>query len=431
LLARALLAGRQPDKATELLEPMVAEFAALAPDPAYVALEAQLGRAYFLRDEFRRSIEVIDRVLQAAEHADLVEVIADALVTRGSALTSVGQLREGLGVIEIGERLARTFGLTTTLLRAINNRISTLGDFDLAATIEAAREGVAVARRVGDRSAVVNLLFLQAWGHMVSGQPDETLATCDAGLAEEPEPADALVAMELVTMVRAARGEPVADILADIERLGSGMTDSNVSWVLHDAPAWIALCEGRFAEAARRWGDGAGAIPQLAPEWRYWAAEAMLSSGDAAGATAELAALDATGFHSPMAELHRRAVRAGLAALEGQGAAALRAYRDVLEELLVLGRAWDHAILTVQMAAMIGPSEPGLVAATATGRAALERMGLKLFLERLDAALALPTEARSGAARIEAATGLIGTTPDAGPISGPGSSGSEDRPGDG
>ena len=210
---------------------MVAEFAALASDPAYVAVQAQLGRAFFLNDEFRRSIEVIDRVLEAAERADLVDIIADALVTRGSALTSLGQVREGLGVIEIGERLARAFGMTTTLLRAINNRVSTLADFDLQATIEAVREGVALARRVGDRSAVVNLLFLQAWGQIASGEPDEVLATCAAALAEEPEPADALVAMDLVTIVRAARGEPVASHLADLERLAAGLTDSNVVWV--------------------------------------------------------------------------------------------------------------------------------------------------------------------------------------------------------
>jgi class 3 adenylate cyclase/tetratricopeptide (TPR) repeat protein len=394
LLARALLGGRLPEKAVELLEPMVAEFAALASDPAYVAVQAQLGRAFFLSDEFRRSIEVIDRVLEAAEHADLVDIIADALVTRGSALTSLGQVLEGLGVIEIGERLARAFGMTTTLLRAINNRVSTLADFDLQATIEAVREGVALARRVGDRSAVVNLLFLQAWGHLASGEPDEVLATCAAALAEEPEPADALVAMDLVTIVRAARGEPVASHLADLERLAAGLTDSNVVWVRYDASAWTALCEGRFAEAARRWRDGVAAIPQMAPEWHYSTGEAMLALGDAGEVAAELAALDATGFHSPMAELRRRALRAGLGALEGHGAAALRAYRGVLDELLGLGRVWDHAIVTVQMATVLSPSEPGLADAAATGRAALERMGLKPFLERLDDALARPTDPR-------------------------------------
>ena len=132
----------------------------------------------------------------------------------------------------------------------------------------------------------------------------------------------------------------------------------------------------------------------MAPEWHYSTGEAMLALGDAGEVAAELAALDATGFHSPMAELRRRALRAGLAALEGQGAAALRAYRGVLDELLGLGHVWDHAIVTVQMATVMSPSEPGLADATATGRAALERMGLKPFLERLDDALSRPTEAR-------------------------------------
>ncbi|HEY4752695.1 MAG TPA: AAA family ATPase, partial [Candidatus Limnocylindrales bacterium] len=176
LLARALLGGRVPERAIALLEPLDEQLRPLAGDPAFVALQAQLGRAYFLDEQHRRSIEVIDHVLEAAEREDLLDVLADALVTRGSALDSLGRQREGLGVVEIGERLARSQGETTTLLRAINNRVASLGDFDLTASIEISREGFGLARRAGDRGAMASLQAGLGWGLLAAGEPDESIA---------------------------------------------------------------------------------------------------------------------------------------------------------------------------------------------------------------------------------------------------------------
>ena len=55
------------------------------------------GRFQF-RDENRRAVEVADRVLEVAEHLDLVEILAETLLTKGSALASLGRLREGIGI---------------------------------------------------------------------------------------------------------------------------------------------------------------------------------------------------------------------------------------------------------------------------------------------------------------------------------------------
>ncbi len=64
--------------------------------------------------------------MTAAEHGDLVAPLADVLVTKGTALVSLGRLREGAGVIAIGEQLARAADLPTTLLRALNNETVSL-----------------------------------------------------------------------------------------------------------------------------------------------------------------------------------------------------------------------------------------------------------------------------------------------------------------
>jgi class 3 adenylate cyclase/tetratricopeptide (TPR) repeat protein len=388
LLARALLGARMPERAIALLEPLDEEFRALAGNPAFVALRAQLGRAYFLGEQYRRSIEVIDLVLEAAEHEDLPDVLADALVTKGSALDTLGRQREGLGVIEIGERLARSEGLTTTLLRAINNRVASLGEFDLAASIEISREGSALARRAGDRGMMASLQAGLGWGLLWAGEPGESLALGESVLAFEPEPADALVALVLVVTVRASRGEPTADLLAELQHIGAGITDVNVNWTLTDGPAWLDYAAGRFAEAAGRWRDGAERVPVLIPHWRYRAGCAAVAVGDAIGAASDLAAIDGAGVHSPAVELHRRALRASLAGLDGRGEDAIRAFREVLAGQLELGFVWDHAFTTLLMAASVSPTGLDVSDDVAPGRAAMERMGLTTFLGQLDGALA-------------------------------------------
>ncbi len=111
-LGRALLSAWRTAEALALLEPAAAEFADLAADPAGIALGGQLARAYFLRGNNRRAIEVADRVLEAAEHADLAAIVADTLVTKGTALAYLGRPIEGLGALAAGgaRRSARPRG---------------------------------------------------------------------------------------------------------------------------------------------------------------------------------------------------------------------------------------------------------------------------------------------------------------------------------
>ena len=156
-VARVALDARRPHFVDDLADETVGRYADQVGTPGFAALEAQLARAYFFLDDNRKAIEVIDRVLEAAERDDLRSILADALVTRGSALCSMGRLREGLGVLATGERMARDEGLTRTLLRAINNTAVNSWHEDPARAAGAAREGLALAQRVGDKGTMVLL----------------------------------------------------------------------------------------------------------------------------------------------------------------------------------------------------------------------------------------------------------------------------------
>ena len=387
LLGWSLLGARHPDRALDVLEPAVREIAGVEPNPAFVALEAQLGRAYFLDDQNRRALEVMERVLEAAERGDLVKVLADGLVTRGSALAFVGRLREGLGVIEIGERLARAHGLDRTVLRAINNRGGGLFEFDLAETARIGAEGLELARRVGDRSAMFSMHGILAWCRVMAGDMTAALATFEAALAEEPEPADTLVLLDGLIVGRATRGEPVAELTEWLDRVAVGINDSNVRWTTLDVPAWRAYCDGRFGEAGRRWHAAAVEIPTQAPSWLLSAAGAALMGKDGAAAAAAVAAFDALGYHSPLFSARRRAIGAGLAALQGRVVEAAREYPDALQVQLDLGVAWEHAFSAMEAATVLGPDQPEIRASVAAARHTLERMEARALLGLLDAAL--------------------------------------------
>ncbi len=79
-------------------------------------------RAYMMTGVTERSIEVADRVLAAAERANLVALVADALVTKGTRSEALGRGYEGLGGIETGLHLAERHGLSLTVGRARLNR---------------------------------------------------------------------------------------------------------------------------------------------------------------------------------------------------------------------------------------------------------------------------------------------------------------------
>ncbi|HYC07819.1 MAG TPA: adenylate/guanylate cyclase domain-containing protein, partial [Candidatus Binatia bacterium] len=157
-LAGALFMGHDVERATALLRAAVDELSDIGPSPDLVELQALLARALFLGGDSPAAIGIADEALPTAERLDAVLPLADLLVTRGSALWDVGRLVEGIGVIEIGERLARSKGLTTPHLRALNNRAVHLFDVDVAEARPVVREAIAVARRIGSRDWELNFL---------------------------------------------------------------------------------------------------------------------------------------------------------------------------------------------------------------------------------------------------------------------------------
>ena len=398
-LGRALLSARRTEEAQRLLEEAAAELADVRATPAFVALEGQLARAAFFREDHRHAIEVADRVLEAAEHLDLVPILADTLVTKGSALGSIGRLTEGHGLIQVGGRLAETHGLHTTALRALNNSSAGLAEIDPRAGAEAARAGLALSRRLGQRFWMFAFVGGSAWGGFLTGDWERALAELRVGLAEEPDRSDRMLLLNNLATIQAVRGEPVDAEIAEMERLSAGETDPSLLGYVVDARGFQALAEGRLADASDAWWRLTDMTPSAASGYLFLAARPALWDANTARVRGALERLDATGVHGPVVEIHRATLRAALAATDGRAAEATGLYREALRGLRDLGLPWEEALTAIDMASLLDPADPEVKAAADGARVILERLEARPFVARLEAALA-----RKGAAGTTAAT---------------------------
>jgi class 3 adenylate cyclase/tetratricopeptide (TPR) repeat protein len=386
-LGRARLTVHRSAEAFAILEPAVEEFADLGNDPALVALHSQLARAYMLAGDNRRAIEMVDRALEAAEHGDLVPLLADMLVTKGSALTGLGRLREGIGVIETGESLARSAGLVGTLLRGLNNRAIPQGEMDPVATLAAVEEGLALARRVGLRQWVLAFSASVGFGNFRVGDWDRAAAIVAAALADEPPAENRASLLNTGLLVSSLRGEEVAGTLAEIERLIGSSTDLRLMANLANARGAVAFAAGDLVEAQAQF-ERAADVDETDTDARLDAAHAALWLGDLAGAAAALSALDASAFRTPAVEARRVTIRAGLAAGEGRPSEAIGLFRDALRRWRDLHFVFDETLCAIDMATLLDPAEPEVRAAADAAREILVPLKAKPLLDRLDAAMA-------------------------------------------
>ena len=390
VLGAILLNAYRMGQAVTLLEPGSAEFADMATDPGLVMLDAQLAGPHMLQEHHERAIEVAERVLTAAEHADLVAPLAEVLITKGTALVSLGRLREGAGVIATGEQLARAADLPTTLLRALNNETVSLG------APRPGRRRCRHARGAGARpTAGAPLLHVQLGAcERLLRVPDGRLGRVSLGAGDRPGgrpgPGHQGGAAAPDRRVRASRGEAVEDVLREMEHLDVEKAEPQNQVDQLTARATVAFAAGDLAAARATW-HRVGDLVATTQSWSLGsAARAALWAGDAAGAQEDLAALDASGLHGLTAELQRAGIRAGLGALQGRPIDALGLYRQVSQGWRDIGFLWLETLTAIDMATLLDPTEPEVRAAADSAREILTRLGAKPFLARLEAAMARP-----------------------------------------
>src|SRR2546429_8102886 len=195
---------------------------------AAARITAEMARSYFLHSENRRAIEWAEKALQAAGPLNLLPVIADAVITKGSAHGEVdGRFLEGNAELWGALALAQAHGLTASEFRARNNLSTRLGLDDSRVQLAVARDGLERMRKLGERQWAIGLAIKSSEAAFQTGDWDwalETIAEFDQSDVPAYGRANLIVSRAVINGWRGNWEADAAD-LAAVQPLMAGWTD--------------------------------------------------------------------------------------------------------------------------------------------------------------------------------------------------------------
>ena len=381
--AKTLLDSYRTDEALEYLEAAIAEFDALRGSAEMVRLQGQHARALFFLDRAEAAIDTADAVVRAAERLNLLPVLADTLVTKGTAMITSGRPREGLVLVAGGSELALANDLHEVALRAAINRGFAENLEDPRRGFLSSTAGLELARRLGMQSYTIILL---------SNACEYAVRTGDWEWAERelttiPEDLDPGLRIPIVTqqiVYGALRGRDVSALVPELERLvGAEAYDLNTQAQVSVArgwAAWMSSATGAYPE----WARFAGMNSQSLPETLLAAGRVALWEGDIDSLRSNLDRFTATATFGRTVEAWASSLASAAAALEGRTADALLGFRDADRALRDLDLPWDRAMLAMDMVVSVPPDLPEAGEARDRAREFLSRLGSPPLLGRLD-----------------------------------------------
>jgi len=322
--------------------------------------------------------------------------VADVLVTRGVALTSMGRDYEGIGCLETGLRLAERHGLLAIEGRARTNLGGPLTDRDPRAAFVVSRVGLELARRYGHRQGISMLIVNASSGAIETGEWDWARAAVRVGLDEAASEEERILLLAFMITLLVEGGANADAEIDEVERwltahvAAEPYLQSSVGLVRSAR----ALQGGDLAAASSGYLEGGSLDPYNAVASFSEATLFALLAPDRGRAEASLEALRATGSHALLARLVARVGESGIAALDGQAGAARTGLLAAYGELRDVGAARKQAITGLVMATLLDRDDAGVHAAIDESRLLFERMGAGLWLALLDAATVVSAAGR-------------------------------------
>jgi predicted ATPase/class 3 adenylate cyclase len=191
------------DRAVEQMEASFAVLSNDEPDEDLAWLTAQLGRFQYFNGRVDRAMETIERALDMAESLWAPEILSHALNTKGTIL-SEGKARpeEGLLLQRHALQMALHHQLAPAALRAYYNVSNVLYYHDrFEESLPYAEAGLALARRIGDRSWEWAFLAVFMYVSFSTGRWDECVATWAELPRIEDAPAVRSASIEVVACI--------------------------------------------------------------------------------------------------------------------------------------------------------------------------------------------------------------------------------------
>ena len=263
LLERRAVALRDTGRETDAVAVLKEALALLPADQvtrAHAVVLASLASAVWRANDMASTMSLAPRAVRAAREAGAAQQEAEASITLGSARSYLSASDDGLDDLRVGLALAMNIGAHVSALRAYVNLSDVLefvGRHEEA--VQAAREGIALADRVG---------LAGTWGVFLTGNLAESLLRlgrwdeaeqlATRALDSMPEGIFAGTVLLLRAELAAMTGRPAdadADVRAARRALGQSR-DEQYALTLQYADALAALTRGDLAAARRLTADG-------------------------------------------------------------------------------------------------------------------------------------------------------------------------------
>ena len=392
VLARTLANLLQMAEAAALVADAIPRFADLIGTREHVDLLLRLANAYWIDDKLEAALEWADKGLDEAERFDVVPAIVDGLIVKGGALGYLGRGYEGVSTMRGAYALAEAHGLQLGMLRAQTNLSDAQIARDPRAGEEFAKTALEHARRIGRLDYLGVLVANGAYPALRTGHWDWAVAQVRELEAAAIADADRATGSVTSIVIAAARGEDVDDRLAAIERLLLAGSDNQAHATVRDTVGQVAFMQGRLDQAYDDEMTAGGMISWSAPTAYLNAARAALWLKDPVRTRTALEKLDGT-THGPAIAAGHAVIEIGLLALAGKTGEAAGRYRDNLQAWRDLGLPIDVALTVIDMATLLGPTEPSVAPAAEEARGILAGVGAVTLLARLDAAMGAGTTA--------------------------------------
>ena len=378
-----LLRGGLVDQATTELRDALHVLGDVGSDPALVELQARLAQAYMLAEENLLAVEWADRALEGAERLDMVAVISDGIITKATAMGSLGRMRESEALLKGALAFAEDYDLPASQMRARLNLSNSMWITDPRQGLEVARSGIDIARRLGNRPWYVLLANNAIACAARTGDWDWALEREAELRALDLEPAD-LLSLTDTPIIRTCRGIDVSDSVSELAELARSLSDPSQAGVLLLLRAWQELAAGRIDAAfnyATQAIDASLTVIGLATSL---AAHAGAWAGDLEGIRNAEAALERSGVHGPAIEASRRTMRATIAGMEGRSSEAGAGFREAARQWRDLGLQFDLALCHLDLLATMGSGASGARAAADEARLILMELKAEPFLKQLE-----------------------------------------------
>ncbi len=382
-LGTALINGSRFTDAIELLEPALADVEDFSARPGLIGAGGQLARALMLQyANFDRAVAAADRVLPAAERANMGSLVADLLVTKGTAMTMGGRGREGLALIQAGGSIAESQGATGVAVRSLINQSGQLGWSSPQEVLRGSQRGLAEARRIGHRAFMLTLLANGVEMAVFLGEWEWAESELGPLLDEELESADRLFAVCMVLAYRALRGRPREELIEEIGR--ADVSEAAVRAQVDTVMGLDAAVDGRLEDSLAKYRSAQTEVA-YATDF-LWQLHVGTWLRDTRAIQSTLDQVRGGAYFGQVVDAMTVGGEAAIAALDGRSAEGLALYQRAQAGRRDLGLAFEQALLGIDMVTVLEPTLPEVIEAVAQSRQILTTLGATPFLARLEAA---------------------------------------------